>query len=407
MRASPVARACRSYSRTFGRLAVVILFYGYATNIWRNLQAVSQGGPGTRNGESIDIFSPGFLSSSFFRDNASKYVAPKTPRGKLFVCGWPLPALQEALFPEYKASESVSYLRNSTVSQEDLILFGMHGHCDGVGRKFRVKPDYIEEHFPGKSLYVNGEPFGNVVEDYPTYNHLYQVGRVDGKNNHTVRVFYTVIVLLEKFNATERNWVFDPSKRPKWNGQYHSIMYMSARCATHRQEAALALSEVVPIVFGSRCRVDTPNGSIFIQDPHKFKAFRQTRDTWWDNLNIYRNYKYCLSMENNNQVGYISEKLIMAFLGGCLPIYWGTREVFEIFHKDAFIYYNFDNPTETLNEIRYLESNETAYRERLAAPILRNGSQTIDDFFSLSDDIGSGSLKRKIRKMLDLPDLGG
>jgi hypothetical protein len=67
---------------------------------------------------------------------------------------------------------------------------------------------------------------------------------------------------------------------------------------------------------------------------------------------------------------------------------------------------NFDNPTETLNEIRYLERNKTAYQERLAAPILRNGSQTIDDLFSLSDEIGNGSLKLKIRKMLDLPDLG-
>lgn len=89
--------------------------------------------------------------------------------------------LQEALFPEYKSSKTA--FRNSTVSQDDLILFGMHGHCDGVGRKLKIKPDYIEHHFPGKSLYVNGEPFGNVVEDYPTYDHLYQVGRVDGKRS--------------------------------------------------------------------------------------------------------------------------------------------------------------------------------------------------------------------------------
>jgi hypothetical protein len=97
-----------------------------------------------------------------------------------------------------------------------------------------------------------------------------------------------------------------------------------------------------------------------IPDPTKFQEFRQTRETWSDNLNIYRNYKYCLSMENNDQEGYISEKLLMAFLGGCLPIYWGTREVFEIFHKDAFIFYNFSDPSETLNEIRY-EQNETTF----------------------------------------------
>jgi hypothetical protein len=37
----------------------------------------------------------------------------------------------------------------------------------------------------------------------------------------------------------------------------------------------------------------------------------------------------CICIENMAQVGYISKKLVMAFLGGCLPIYWGMKEVLD------------------------------------------------------------------------------
>ena len=82
-------------------------------------------------------------------------------------------------------------------------------------------------------------------------------------------------------------------------------------------------------------------------------------------------------MENKASPGYISEKLFNAFLGGCLPIYYGTREVFDIFSKEAFIFYDINQPEPALNEIQYLQQNNSAYMERLNHPILRNGNQTM------------------------------
>ena len=328
-------------------------------------------------------------------------------RGQLFLCGWPLEKLRQSLFPEYTNNNGQPYYRNSTVSSNDLLLMGMHGPCDGYGRKYRVQPNYLEEHFPGKVLLVNGEPFGN-LQDYTSHHHLYQIGLTTPHQHHTVRMFYIAVVFYERYNSTLWNWIIDPNQRPRWNGKFAKVLYMSGRCATHRQQAAANLSTILPIDFGSKCTVPTPNGTHLRRPSHQklypteLLSFFHTDETYWDNWFLYRHYKYCLCMEKVNRTGYISEKILIAFLGGCLPIYWGTTEIYELFHPDAFLFYNFDHPELTLQEIQYLESNETAYQERLKVPILRNGSQTIQDYFSLGDDLGGGKLKNDIRRLLGL-----
>jgi hypothetical protein len=49
-------------------------------------------------------------------------------------------------------------------------------------------------------------------------------------------------------------------------------------------------------------------------------------------------------MENIYRDGYVTEKIVIAFLGGCIPIYFGSQNVFDVFHKNAFIYYDVENP---------------------------------------------------------------
>ena len=82
-----------------------------------------------------------------------------------------------------------------------------------------------------------------------------------------------------------------------------------------------------------------------------------------------------------------------------MPIYWGTEEVFNVFNRNAFLYYQ---PGLTANQIRILEENHTAYEEYMASPILANGNETLKHFFSLRDDVGDGVLKNRIRSMLGI-----
>jgi hypothetical protein len=86
-----------------------------------------------------------------------------------------------------------------------------------------------------------------------------------------------------------------------------------------------------------------------------------------------------------------------------LPIYYGTREVFDIFDEDSFIFYDIEDPDRALNLIRYLENNQTEYERRLSAPVFKNGVDTVDKYFSFIPSIGRGTLNKRIRAMMGLP----
>jgi len=122
-----------------------------------------------------------------------------------------------------------------------------------------------------------------------------------------------------------------------------------------------------------------------------------------ENHLLLQKYRFALVMENTKKDGYITETIINAFLAGCVPIYYGTQEIFDIFNSQAFIYYDIDSPQDALDRIAYLENNETAYMDMLKnQPILKNGTLTIKDYFSFSDDLGGGHLKKRIRNMMGI-----
>jgi hypothetical protein len=106
-------------------------------------------------------------------------------------------------------------------------------------------------------------------------------------------------------------------------------------------------------------------------------------------------------MENNKSDGCITDKIVNAYLsGGTVPIWYGTREIFDVFNERAFIYYDIEEPQPALDRITYVEKKQTAYDEVLKECILANGVQIIEDYFSFRDDVGGGKLKKRIRNML-------
>ena len=59
---------------------------------------------------------------------------------------------------------------------------------------------------------------------------------------------------------------------------------------------------------------------------------------WWDLPEIYKDYKFGFAMENVNEDGYITEKIMNVYRGGAIPIYWGTSKVKNIFNPESFVY---------------------------------------------------------------------
>jgi len=79
--------------------------------------------------------------------------------------------------------------------------------------------------------------------------------------------------------------------------------------------------------------------------------------------------KYTLAIENTNEPFYFTEKITDAFLCGCMPIYYGTPDIFKYFPENSFIYLDtLDVPKaekiiKTHIEKRFYEKNIPALRE--------------------------------------------
>jgi hypothetical protein len=81
-----------------------------------------------------------------------------------------------------------------------------------------------------------------------------------------------------------------------------------------------------------------------------------------------RRYKFCVSIENNIEQDYVTEKVYHALEAGCVPIYLGAPNVDE-YVPDANSIINYaqlKSPAALLAELERLAGNETAYNEKLA-----------------------------------------
>lgn len=85
-----------------------------------------------------------------------------------------------------------------------------------------------------------------------------------------------------------------------------------------------------------------------------------------------------MCFENSSSVGYTTEKIVEGFAGGGIPIYWGNPNATKEFNPDAFVNCNdFDNLSQALDYVKYLDKDDSAYARMLHAPIFAEGQ---DDF---------------------------
>lgn len=148
--------------------------------------------------------------------------------------------------------------------------------------------------------------------------------------------------------------------------------------------------------FPSSTMVDNVGGRRKIAAERRPRGEQLFRQNW----ELFINYRFCLVMENSYTEGYITEKILFAFLASCVPVYHGTEEVFNLFNQKVFIFYNISNPRVAFDKISYLESNQSAYDNILKEPVLAQGNSTIEQYFSLGDDAGGEYLKDRIRDLI-------
>lgn len=96
-----------------------------------------------------------------------------------------------------------------------------------------------------------------------------------------------------------------------------------------------------------------------------------------DKMEFISDYKFCFAFENTSYPGYVTEKLMQAKLGGCVPIYWGHTKVNEDFNTNSYIdLNNFENIDAFIKEIIALDADEKRYNKMLNEPLLPNNTYT-------------------------------
>lgn len=90
-----------------------------------------------------------------------------------------------------------------------------------------------------------------------------------------------------------------------------------------------------------------------------------------DKLDFIKNYKFNLAIENTCVDGYVTEKIMEAFVAGTVPVYWGSSQVKKEFGEGGYIdISDFETLDRAVDYIKKVDSDDALYLD-----ILRRGPQ--------------------------------
>lgn len=95
-----------------------------------------------------------------------------------------------------------------------------------------------------------------------------------------------------------------------------------------------------------------------------------------DKLAFEENYKFTMAFENSSSNGYTTEKIIEAFAGATIPIYYGSQDIAKEFNPKSFINcHDFDSFEDVLNRVKEIDQNPDLFLSIIKEPILLSDSQ--------------------------------
>jgi len=105
------------------------------------------------------------------------------------------------------------------------------------------------------------------------------------------------------------------------------------------------------------------------------------RAQYGKNWSSFKGYRFVLAMENTAKLGYITEKILNAFASNAIPIYYGSPDVFKVFNRKAFIFYDIRNPKPATDHLARLEANPLQYAKMQREPVFAPGA--VDQYLSI------------------------
>ena len=291
----------------------------------------------------------------------------------VYLCGYRFWLFCEAVFAGSVCTDRPAEFATAT----DLLIVGMHAACE------------VDIVFPGTVLYINGEPNSTHI----AAKRAYYLGPPT-EQKVTQREFpFVSIAALNVPNA------FKYFTMKRKNSRKGFLLYVSRRCLEHRETAFNMFSALGPVTTAGKCNGSTvPNAKQMNDKLIVQLRSERNNGAWKDAGTLYTDFKFGLVMENTYKKGYISEKILNAFIGGTVPIYYGHEDVFSVFNRKAFVYFDRLDPLKTLASVEELLRDSKKYEEMLSEPILADGA--VEKYFSL---YGMGKQRAEILQLIGYP----
>lgn len=223
---------------------------------------------------------------------------------------------------------------------------------------------------PYNCPYINlsGEPYRIDQKEYPPILEIntfidYELQR---EKNGIKTNFYIPHII---------NSNYDPYNVRKYNhlNRPYLIAYMNSNCQNHREYMFKLLVKRFKrsIEFLSNDKVEKYYPS---REAEKYSFFSENEihalgycsnnrknsksETWANAYDIYKDYIFTFAMENTDLFGYITEKIMNAYIAGSIPIYWGSQgKIKDFFNPESYINVNdfnsFDDCVEYIYNLYY------------------------------------------------------
>jgi hypothetical protein len=243
----------------------------------------------------------------------------------IYRCGYKhvLSTIYAHLYPEIKDKIlNAIHLETPEMAQlateNDVLILGGEGNCKSG--KALMEVDWLEDNFKGTIFIINGENRvdGNKwsdLEDISTIpKNQYHLGMVaDGCQSRRLHH------ITQEFLREPKLWNFflrHENKQKSSRGRF--LIYINKHCVNFREDAfdAIALANpALKLESGAKCYGNIKN----LPNVVKSESWVKPRSNYIENWKLMKNYRFCLVMENSFVEGYITEKILMAFAGGCIP----------------------------------------------------------------------------------------
>lgn len=90
-------------------------------------------------------------------------------------------------------------------------------------------------------------------------------------------------------------------------------------------------------------------------------------------LGFLQKYKFVICFENCKKPAYVTEKILNAYMAGCIPIYWGSLEALEWFNPKSFLFLE-NESTEAMQrlveKVMEVDQNDDLYQQYFREPLV-------------------------------------